>query len=135
MARIGGCFLARSLQQKADLSPFSDRCGGAPRSFRGFDLQNNERRRRGDHGSAPNSGRSPFTDGMPFPDMGSPVPLAAFDPVAVEAYGAAIEGEESPLPDGGVTMGLGVDGFTGPGSLELDEVAAAAATTPVQSQE
>ena len=88
-------------------------------------MQNNERRRRNEQNGAPNGARSPFADGMPIPDMGSPsIPTEGYN-----AYSHPVaEGEGLPL------AGLGVDGFTGPGSLELDEVAAATATTPVPQE-
>lgn len=126
------------------LTPFSRlglrfaRCGGAPRSFRGFDLQTGERRNGGGgggrrnhpqsngHGSADpqqqqqqQMGRSPFAEGMPFPDMGSPVVLDGY-----ENGEAGAEGEEGQGGEQGI-MGLGVQG--GPGTLELDEEAATAA--------
>lgn len=40
-----------------------------------------------------NGQRSPFQNGMAFPDMGSPIPLEAFDPTTVASL------EYSPNPD------------------------------------
>lgn len=119
------------ISSEADFRP-SFSCGGAPRSFRGFDLQTGERRsRRGDNSNGLNSARSPFTDGMPFPDMGSPVPLASFDPIAVDSFASPnINGEAT--SEEAIPLGLGV-GVAGPGALELDEAAAAAATTSAQA--
>ncbi|GAA5857122.1 hypothetical protein JCM8547_007972 [Rhodosporidiobolus lusitaniae] len=98
-----------------------DRCGGAPRAFRGFDLRNQQR---GGNDSAngigndvssphPNGGgfpHSPFTDVMSFPTS----------PVAHDGLH---------LADNGVDQSNNLPEI---GALELDEAAAAAATNGQQ---
>ncbi|GAA6058742.1 hypothetical protein JCM10212_003430 [Sporobolomyces blumeae] len=84
-----------------------DRCGGAPRAFRGFDLRNQQRPpappAEPQHGNS-EFPRSPFTDVMSFPGS----PNADQLPLDNEA------GQVPPMPD--------------IGALVLDEEAAAAAT-------
>ncbi len=102
--------------QNLKISYGKDRCGGAPRAFRGFDIRNQQRshqhqqRQQGadntNGGGAPANGfpRSPFTaDSMSFPAS----------PMQADKLQIA-EGLSTPLPE--------------IGALELDEDAAAAAT-------
>ncbi|GAA5872284.1 hypothetical protein JCM3774_003334 [Rhodotorula dairenensis] len=104
--------------QNLKISYGKDRCGGAPRAFRGFDLRNQQRSQQqkqhgpadSNAGAAPANGfpRSPFTaDSMSFPT--SP---RQTDKVQVADSGAS--SLATPLPE--------------LGALELDEDAAAAAT-------
>ncbi|GAA5923532.1 uncharacterized protein JCM15063_003678 [Sporobolomyces koalae] len=88
--------------QDLKISYGKDRCGGAPRAFRGFDLRNQQRpppsQPENGHGHA-DFPRSPFTDAMSFP--GSP------NPEAIDGEA----GQVPPMPD--------------IGALVLDEEAAA----------
>jgi hypothetical protein len=77
------------------------RCGGAPRSFRGFDLQQQ---------SNNFNGRSPFPE-----EIGSPLPLEAFDPSALGIDYSPDDGEQP----------LSIP-LSGAGALVLDETVAAA---------
>jgi len=96
---------------KLKISYGKDRCGGAPRQFRGFDLRNQQRphgQQQGQDGSVNGSGfpRSPFTDPLSFPTT----------PLQADQLHLAEGGEPSSphLPE--------------IGALVLDEEAAAAAT-------
>ena len=104
--------------QNLKISYGKDRCGGAPRAFRGFDIRNQQRshqhqqqRQQGADSTNAGSGapangfpRSPFTaDSMSFPAS----------PMQADKLQIA-EGLSTPLPE--------------IGALELDEDAAAAAT-------
>ncbi|GAA5932478.1 hypothetical protein JCM3775_005930 [Rhodotorula graminis] len=99
---------------KLKISYGKDRCGGAPRQFRGFDLRNQQRghqqgqQQQGQDGSVNGGGfpRSPFTDPLSFPTT----------PLQADQLHLAEGGEPSSphLPE--------------IGALVLDEEAAAAAT-------
>lgn len=99
------------------------RCGGAPRAFRGLDMKRRGQRSQQpaqQDGQSPMNGFPPssFAEGMPFPDMGSPMPMSAFDPVSMVAFATGEdEGDDEDLLP------------SGPGALELDETVAAAATS------
>ncbi|GAA5889044.1 hypothetical protein JCM5296_007148 [Sporobolomyces johnsonii] len=92
--------------QHLKISYGKDRCGGAPRAFRGFDLRNQQRPHQDVLPQGADFPRSPFTDVMSFP--GSPV---AGEHIPLEGDEA---GQVPPMPD--------------IGALVLDEEAAAAAT-------
>ncbi|GAA6039031.1 hypothetical protein JCM8097_000163 [Rhodosporidiobolus ruineniae] len=109
---------------KLKISYGKDRCGGAPRAFRGFDLRNQQRGPRDQNGHAngngqdgpgsPNGGfpRSPFSDNMSFPTS----------PVAHDGLQLADNGVPTPGNGAGETVLPEI------GALVLDEAAAAAAT-------
>ncbi|GAA5992020.1 hypothetical protein JCM10908_000703 [Rhodotorula pacifica] len=108
--------------QNLKISYGKDRCGGAPRAFRGFDLRNQQRNQQQQQqpqqqqsssevnaGTAPTNGfpRSPFTaDSLSFPT-------------------SPIQTDQLQIAEGGMSLGTPLPEL---GTLELDEDAAAAAT-------
>ncbi|KAM0793129.1 hypothetical protein ACM66B_000607 [Microbotryomycetes sp. NB124-2] len=104
-----------------------DRCGGPPRAFRNMDAKRQGRQGGGNSnvnnatpspstlaaGGAGGGSKSPFSEGMPFPDMGSPVPQAALN-------NSKFAGDQC-------GANANDDDVEGPGGLEMDEETAATA--------
>ncbi|BGO99315.1 RNA-binding protein MRN1 [Rhodotorula toruloides] len=107
--------------QNLKVSYGKDRCGGAPRAFRGFDLRNQQRGPRpnqdGANGSAPSNGYAR----SPFPDVMSSFPTSP------------LQTDQLRIAEGGETQTASPQ-LPEIGALVLDEEAAAAAGATAAGQ-